>query len=130
MSFESDLKGILIVGSMGCNFYQLSKTFIYFAETSHVPQKPCSENEPGKDPAAYYIAHLGSILTDYRKAKFKCIALAEEMKEEIPNRVHFDSVERETVLKMELLDLQGLVALKNTLMKSKSDVKLSSVRTV
>ena len=88
----------------------------------HVPQKHCSENEPGENPAAYAMADSGSILTDYRKAKFKCIALAEEMKEEIPNRVHFDSVERETVLKMELLDLQGLVALKNTLMKSKVDI--------
>ena len=74
--------------------WSFSKNHNSYLLYNHVTQKFDPENEPREGPAQYHFVYVGSILTDYRKAKFKCIALADELKEEIPNRVHFDSVER------------------------------------
>jgi hypothetical protein len=56
---------------------------------------------------------IGSILTDFRKVKFKCIDISKTMGEEMPKELHFKNIEKATLRKMDLLDLPGLVSLKN-----------------
>jgi hypothetical protein len=60
---------------------------------------------------------LGTILSEFRKAKYKCNVLCEEMGMDFPNQVEYEALEREVNQKYEILSTQGLVELKKRLSK-------------
>jgi hypothetical protein len=52
---------------------------------------------------------------DFKKTRIKCLTLATELKIDITKDNLYPNTERTTLMKCELLDLKGLVQLKNSL---------------
>jgi hypothetical protein len=48
----------------------------------------------------------------------KCRKLAQELKAQLPNDALYSTIERTTLMKVHLLDLPGLITLKNSIAKS------------
>lgn len=63
------------------------------------------------------INRKGVILNDFNKVKTKCQGLFTELGEEFTKKEQHDKMERAAGMKVELLDLAGIVELKNELIR-------------